>query len=227
MNATQTSPGSVGDADIVASWDAIAMGFAHMHRRLLAAIEAEGLPGPSFEALRLLLASDDHRMPMSRLARDLTMTAGGLTKLADRLARDGLIDRRNSSDDRRVVYAALTDKGAELATRTLEIYRAGPARARPGRPVARPADRAGRRHAHARRRHDGRRDRRCRAHRAAATARDPPCRTAGRGRDEPDQLASGSQRLPPLLPARSRPPCPIAPLVVAALHGTYFRKACS
>jgi DNA-binding MarR family transcriptional regulator len=118
------SADAVESLDVVASWDAIAMGFTHMHRRLHAAIEAEGLPGPSFEALRLLLASDGHRMPMSRLARDLTMTAGGLTKLADRLARDGLIDRRNSSDDRRVVYAALTEKGAEIATRTLEIYRA-------------------------------------------------------------------------------------------------------
>jgi DNA-binding MarR family transcriptional regulator len=115
----------VDDVDLVASWDAIATGFAHTQRRLLTSIEAEGLAGPSFEALRLLLASDDHRMPMSRLARDLAMTAGGLTKLADRLARDGLIDRRNSSDDRRVVYAALTEKGTEIATQTLEIYRAG------------------------------------------------------------------------------------------------------
>src|SRR5260221_6952134 len=122
MNALKAD---VDDVDLVASWDAIAMGFTHTHRRLLASIEAEGLPGPSFEALRLLLASDDHRLPMSRLARDLTMTAGGLTKLADRLARDGLIDRRNSSDDRRGVYAALTPKGAELAGRTLELYRAG------------------------------------------------------------------------------------------------------
>src|SRR6195952_488490 len=129
MNGTQATPGGdvdeVDAMDPVANWDIIALGFAHTQRRLLAAIEAEGLAGPNFEALRLLLASDEHRMPMSRLARDLAMTAGGLTKLADRLARDGLIDRRNSSDDRRVVYAALTDKGAEIATRTLELYRAG------------------------------------------------------------------------------------------------------
>ena len=125
MSAPKSDVDSTNTLDIVASWDAIAMGFIHTQRRLLASIESEGLPGASFEALRLLLASPDHRMPMSRLARDLTMTAGGLTKLADRLARDGLIDRRNSSDDRRVVYAALTEKGEELAVRTLEIYRAG------------------------------------------------------------------------------------------------------
>src|ERR1700712_3006421 len=129
MNGTQATPGGdvdeVDAMDPVANWDIIALGFAHTQRRLLGAIEAEGLAGPNFEALRLLLASDEHRLPMSRLARDLAMTAGGLTKLADRLARDGLIDRRNSSDDRRVVYAALTDKGLNLASHTLEIYRAG------------------------------------------------------------------------------------------------------
>jgi DNA-binding MarR family transcriptional regulator len=111
------------DVDLVASWDTIAVGFARTQRRLLAAVEAVGLAGPSFEALRLLLNSEAQRMPMSRLARDLAMTAGGLTKLADRLARDGLIDRRNSSDDRRVVYAALTPKGADLALHTLDRYR--------------------------------------------------------------------------------------------------------
>jgi DNA-binding MarR family transcriptional regulator len=116
----------VDDVDLVSSWDAIVLGYTRTQRRLLASIEAaENLPGPSFEALRLLLGSPDRRMPLSRLARDLAMTAGGLTKLADRLARDGLIDRRNSSDDRRVVYAALTDKGSDLALRTLDLYRAG------------------------------------------------------------------------------------------------------
>src|ERR1700722_6412546 len=102
---TASDSGSGGD--LVTSWDTIAIGFARTQRRLLASVRAVGLAGPSFEALRLLLQSKGHRMPMSRLARDLTMTAGGLTKLADRLARAGLIDRGNSSDDRRVVYAAL------------------------------------------------------------------------------------------------------------------------
>ena len=121
MNTSSTG----SELDLVTNWDTIAVGFARTQRRLLASVEAIGLAGPSFEALRLLLHSENHRMPISRLARDLTMTAGGLTKLADRLARDGLIDRRNSSDDRRVVYAALTAEGEELAIRALELYRAG------------------------------------------------------------------------------------------------------
>ena len=136
MNAPKPDVDTTDTLDIVASWDAIAMGFIHTQRRLLASIESEGLPGASFEALRLLLASDDHRMPMSRLARDLTITEGGLTKLADRLARDGLIDRRNSSDDRPDDYAALTEKG--------ESWRPGRSRS-PGRVARTRADRPDRR----------------------------------------------------------------------------------
>ncbi len=70
---------------------------------------------PYFAVLTLLLDSEDQRLPMSRIARDLAMTSGGFTKLADRMARDGLIDRRGSSGDRRVVFAALTESGQKMA----------------------------------------------------------------------------------------------------------------
>jgi len=52
---------------------------------------------------------------MSTLARELSMTSGGFSKLADRMAADGLIDRRGTVDDRRVVHATLTDAGYDAA----------------------------------------------------------------------------------------------------------------
>ena len=61
-------------------------------------------------------------MPMSVLARDVGMTSGGFTKLADRMARDGIIDRRGSDTDRRVVHASLTEVGLELAQRVSNVY---------------------------------------------------------------------------------------------------------
>jgi DNA-binding MarR family transcriptional regulator len=60
---------------------------------------------------------------MGRLAAELSMTGGGFTKLADRIAREGLIDRRNSVGDRRVVYAELTEDGLQLAKRSEAVYR--------------------------------------------------------------------------------------------------------
>ena len=51
------------------------------------------------------------------------MTSGGFTKLADRMAREGLIDRRSSVADRRVVNATLTDGGMLMAQQATRLYR--------------------------------------------------------------------------------------------------------
>jgi DNA-binding MarR family transcriptional regulator len=113
------------DDDLAASWELILHGVAATHRRILSKIEHDGVPGQWFEVMRLLLGADEHRMPMSVLARELSMTAGGFTKLADRMAREQLIDRRSSSGDRRVVYAALTAKGLRQAKASIALYHAG------------------------------------------------------------------------------------------------------
>jgi len=118
-----SSLGEVTDADLAQTWDLVLAGVSATQRRLVDKIEQGGLPGQWFDVLRLLLDVDDHRLPMSTLARNLQMTAGGFTKLADRMAREGLIDRRNSSADRRVVYAALTSKGTKLAKDGAAAYR--------------------------------------------------------------------------------------------------------
>src|SRR3954454_11824025 len=111
--------------ELINSWDLVVREVAAARRRVLAKIESDGLPAPWFEVLRLLRAADEHRMPMSALARDLAMTAGGFTKLADRMAQEELIDRRGSSGDRRVVYAALTPKGVKVAESSTALYVAG------------------------------------------------------------------------------------------------------
>ena len=78
-----------------------------------------------FSVLYLLLNSAEHRLPMTTLARELSITTGGFTKLADRMAREGLIDRRGSSDDRRVVFAELTEAGLVTARACEAQYREG------------------------------------------------------------------------------------------------------
>lgn len=90
--------------------------------RIATALEASGVPSQWFSVLHLLLHADEHRMPMTQLARDVSITPGGFTKLADRMGREGLIDRRGSTGDRRVVYATLTDKGLDAARRAETEY---------------------------------------------------------------------------------------------------------
>ena len=112
------------DSAAVEQWAIVTRAVAAAQRRTLDRIEAAGLPGQWFAALHLLLHSPDHRLSMSRIARDLSMTTGGFTKLADRLGREGLIDRRNASGDRRMIFAVLTPKGLDIAQRASADYEA-------------------------------------------------------------------------------------------------------
>jgi DNA-binding MarR family transcriptional regulator len=114
----------MSDEDLLASWERVTRAVARTQERILSGLEEAGLPSQWVTALHLLLRTSDHRLPMSRLARDLSMTSGGFTKLADRMGQEGLIDRRNSSGDRRVVYAELTEAGLRLARRTERQYKA-------------------------------------------------------------------------------------------------------
>jgi DNA-binding MarR family transcriptional regulator len=54
-------------------------------------------------------------MPMAALAREAAFSTGGFTKIADRLAKRGLVERAPCADDRRVVYLELSGAGAALA----------------------------------------------------------------------------------------------------------------
>lgn len=112
------------DEQVIATWQAVIDGFTRAHRRIVAPVESGGLPEPHFAALMLLVRAQEQRLPMSRLAQELGMTSGGFTKLADRLARDGMIDRRNSAGDRRVVYAALTPLGEQTVLEAERTYAA-------------------------------------------------------------------------------------------------------
>lgn len=112
-----------GDATLVRDWSTVVRAVVAVQHAAAGRLEAIDVPLAYFSVLTLLMDADDQRLPMSRIARDLAMTSGGFTKLADRMARDGLIDRRGSSGDRRVVFAALTDAGRELAARAAEVFR--------------------------------------------------------------------------------------------------------
>lgn len=103
-------------------WQSVTEGFGHASSSISRAVEELGLPDLWCTALVRLLRTEGHRLPMSKLAQQLSVTSGGFTKMADRMAREGLIDRRNASVDRRVVHAALTPKGESLAKRAAVLY---------------------------------------------------------------------------------------------------------
>lgn len=82
-----------------------------------------GVSLPEYDLLKQVDLHDG-QLRMVDLAGRLLMTKMGITKMVDRLEEDGLVKRESSSEDRRVVNAALTDKGAALLERSYPIFRA-------------------------------------------------------------------------------------------------------
>jgi DNA-binding MarR family transcriptional regulator len=89
-------------------------------RRLEAELESEhGLTLPAYEVLAHLSDAPDQRLRMSQLAVFAVLTPSGLTRLVDKLSREGLVCRDRCAGDARVVYAVLTPLGR---TRLAEAY---------------------------------------------------------------------------------------------------------
>ncbi|MDW6059973.1 MarR family transcriptional regulator [Streptomyces sp. FXJ1.4098] len=65
--------------------------------------------------LWFLLTAPENAAPMNQLAATLGFTTAGTTKVADRLAEAGLLERRPSPCDRRVILARLTEPGLTAA----------------------------------------------------------------------------------------------------------------
>ena len=95
--------------------------------------EEAGLPGPRFELLLRLGRSPGEELTMSALADQLGVTSGGATRLVDRVAADGLVERRACSNDRRVHHVRLTEAGRARLEAAVELHRADLARELGGR----------------------------------------------------------------------------------------------
>jgi DNA-binding MarR family transcriptional regulator len=67
----------------------------------------------TFEVLLRISRAPEGRITMSALAGGVALTTGGVTRLADRLEKDGLVQRVSCPSDRRVVYLALTEQGRD------------------------------------------------------------------------------------------------------------------
>ncbi len=93
-------------------------GFLQTHDRLWREIESGlvplGVSMAEYSVLALLGEAGRDGMRMSDLAEQRLMSTGGFTRLADRLERRGLIERRRSARDARSSNAVLTRQGRAL-----------------------------------------------------------------------------------------------------------------
>lgn len=100
------------------AWRGLLRAHAHLVKALDGELEqVHGLPLTSYEVLLYLDAADDGRMRMCDLASCVLLSRSGLTRLIDRLEREGLVARHSCEQDARGAYARLTESGhAKLAT---------------------------------------------------------------------------------------------------------------
>jgi DNA-binding MarR family transcriptional regulator len=92
--------------------------FLRAHATVVRALEAEllaehDLPLASYDVLVQLSEAPDQRLRMTELADRVLLSRSGLTRLADRLEREGLLRREACPSDARGTLAVLTDAGLQ------------------------------------------------------------------------------------------------------------------
>ncbi|HMJ96006.1 MAG TPA: MarR family transcriptional regulator, partial [Thermoleophilaceae bacterium] len=68
----------------------------------------------SYEVLLFLADAPDGRMRMSELAESVLLSRSGLTRLVDRLEREGLLKRERCESDARGLFAEITPDGRRM-----------------------------------------------------------------------------------------------------------------
>lgn len=71
-----------------------------------------GVTANQFMVMKML--NDRGQMTVSDMAEGLSVSLSAVTSLVDRLHRAGMVERRRSEDDRRVVWLELTEEGRKL-----------------------------------------------------------------------------------------------------------------
>ncbi len=93
-------------------------GFLRMQARLLRTLNAEmqanhGISLSEYEVLLFLACAPQFRLSISALASSVLLSLSGISRLINRLERDGYVMREAGTNDSRVSYAVLTPKGLQ------------------------------------------------------------------------------------------------------------------
>lgn len=108
------------------AWRGLLRVHAHLVKALDAQLEREhGIGLTTYEVLVYLETSPECQMRMCDLADSILLSRSGLTRLADRLERDGLIARASCAHDARGAYAVLTPRGRDTLRAARSTHHAG------------------------------------------------------------------------------------------------------
>jgi MarR family 2-MHQ and catechol resistance regulon transcriptional repressor len=104
-------------------WVRFLRAHAAITRELSARLEAShGLTLSDFDVLVQLFHAEGHRLRRIDLARQVLLTASGITRLLDGLERAGWVAKERCSSDQRVTYAVLTETGLAKISAAREAH---------------------------------------------------------------------------------------------------------
>jgi MarR family 2-MHQ and catechol resistance regulon transcriptional repressor len=104
-------------------WVRFLRAHAAVTRELSARLEAShGLTLSDFDVLVQLFHAEGHRLRRVDLARQVLLTASGITRLLDGLERAGWVQKARCDSDQRVTYAELTEAGLTKISEAREAH---------------------------------------------------------------------------------------------------------
>jgi DNA-binding MarR family transcriptional regulator len=119
-SAVNLSPAELG------AWRGMLRVHAALVKELDAELEAHhGLPVTSYDVLVNLSEAPEGRLRMRDLAEAVLLSRSGLTRLVDRLAREGLLKRVPCPSDARGAFAEITAAGREKLAEARPTHLAG------------------------------------------------------------------------------------------------------
>lgn len=114
----------IGDQQLDA-WRAFLGAQAEVLKTLDRELEAEqGLPLTFYDVLAQLSRAGG-RLRMSELADAVLLSKSGVTRLVDRMVKDGLVRREHCPTDRRAMYATITPSGKRALVKARPVHLRG------------------------------------------------------------------------------------------------------
>lgn len=100
------------NAERLAAWRAFLTAHRRLVDRLTAELDAEqGMPLTWYDVLVNLHEAEGQRLRMAELADRVLLSQSGLTRLVDRMAGEGLVERERCPTDRRGMFVVLRTEG--------------------------------------------------------------------------------------------------------------------
>jgi DNA-binding MarR family transcriptional regulator len=99
------------ESDVITAYGLLREAAAELDHLMRHSLKRSGLQMAMFELLLRLARSHGEKQRLTSLARELTVTTGGITRLVDRAENLGLVRREPCPDDARGSFAVLTEEG--------------------------------------------------------------------------------------------------------------------